>query len=161
MCRVRRTGLLGEHHGVGVGVGVAGVGSAEGGVVIERDEWPAVLPVLPDGRVERGLPVWSLAVATDGFAGLVEGRTTGGRRPCACPTCGGWFIGVKWETGQQMFICSRGWAYDSVTRSISMTAGNGLSTTIANDRPNTRSGPTPRSEWPDRSELGPAWRKHQ
>ncbi len=127
-------------------------------MTVERDEWPAAFPASADGRVERGLAVWSLPVAVDGFEGLVEGRTTGGRKPCACSTCGGWFVGVKWETGQQMFICSRGWSYDPESESILMTAGTGLSTTIADDRPNTRSSAPPRSEWPDRSALGPAWR---
>jgi hypothetical protein len=126
-------------------------------VKVGRDSWPVSFPVSTEGRVEGGLVVWSLPVAVDGFGGRVEGRTTGGRRPCACPTCGGWFIGVKWETGQQMFLCSRGWTYDPTTRVVSMTAGNGLSTTIADDRPNTRSAAPPRPEWPDRSTLGPAW----
>lgn len=124
----------------------------------ERDLWPSEFPITPDGRVERGLVVWSLPVAMEGHVGRVEGRTTGGRRACACPSCGGWFVGVKWETGQQMFICSRGWRYDPLTRSISITAGTGLSTTVADDRPNTRSAPPPRRLWPQRVDLGPAWR---
>lgn len=127
-------------------------------MTVERDPWPASFPVSDAGRVERGLPVQSLPVAVEGFEGRVEGRTTGGRSACACPTCGGWFIGVRWETGQQMFLCSRGWAYDPTTSTVSMTAGSGLSTTIADDRPNTRSSPPPRGEWPDRSTLGPAWK---
>jgi hypothetical protein len=128
------------------------------GVGLDRDVWPSGFPVSADGRVEHGLVVWSLPVDVAGHVGRVEGRTTGGRTPCACPTCGGWFIGVKWETGQQMFICSRGWSYDPLTGSISITLGSGLSTTVANDRPNTRSAARPRSQWPDRSDLGPTWR---
>lgn len=94
----------------------------------------------------------------DGFAGRVEGRTTGGRRPCAAPSCGGWFIGVKWETGQQMFLCSRGWSFDPDRRTVTMTLGSGLSTTMATDRVSVRALAPDRSNWPDRAALGPAWR---
>lgn len=125
---------------------------------MERDPWPAALPVDADGRVPRGLTVWSLNVDLEGFSGRIEGRTTGGRRHCAAPSCGGWFIGVKWETGQQMYLCSRGWTFDPASRSIGMVDGSGLSTTVATDRPNTRADPPPRSAWPDRTALGPAWR---
>jgi hypothetical protein len=122
-----------------------------------RDPWPAQFPLETGDRVARGLTVWSLPVDVDGFSGKVEGRTTGGRRACAAPTCGGWFIGVKWETGQQMFLCSRGWEYDPATATVHMTAGSGLSTTVATDRPNVRSDPPPRDRWPQRNALGPAW----
>ncbi len=125
---------------------------------MERDQWPADYPVDADGRVARGIPVWSLPVDVDGVSGLVEGRTTGGRMVCAAPSCGGWFIGVKWETGQQMFLCSRGWVYDAAANVVRMTGGDGLSTTVATDRPNVRAAPPPRVEWPDRAELGPAWK---
>ncbi len=125
---------------------------------MDRDEWPTDYPVGTDDRVASGIPVWSLPIEVDGFSGLVEGRTTGGRRVCAAPSCGGWFIGVKWETGQQMFLCSRGWVYDPAERVVRMTAGKGLSTTVATDRPNVRAASPPRSEWPDRDELGPAWK---
>jgi hypothetical protein len=129
-----------------------------GSVGVVRDGWPEYFPTLGEGRVECGLRVWSLPVEVEGFAGRVEGRTTGGRRSCAAPSCGGWFVGVRWETGQQMFICSRGWEFDSEARAVVMTAGVGLSTTVATDRPNTRSVVPPRSQWPDRGELGPSWR---
>ena len=126
--------------------------------MVDRDPWPSNFPVDEDNRIPRGLAVWSLPVEVEGFSGLVEGRTTGGRRPCAAPSCGGWFIGVKWETGQQMFLCSRGWEYRPASRSVHMTAGVGLSTTTATDRPNVRADPPQRSAWPDRARLGPAWR---
>lgn len=126
-----------------------------------RDPWPSSFPLEADGRIEVGLPVWSLPVEVDGFSGRVEGRTTGGRQPCAAPSCGGWFIGVQWETGQRMKLCSRGWEYDPVEGVVRMTAGSGLSTTTATDRPNVRAACPPRSEWPDRSKLGPAWAKER
>lgn len=125
---------------------------------VDRDPWPGHFPVSDDGRVERGLVVWSLPVDVAGFSGRVEGRTTGGRRPCAAPSCGGWFIGVKWETGQQMSLCSRGWEYDPATRTVTMTLGSGMSTTMATDRPDVRFPAPARTDWPGRADLGPAWR---
>lgn len=122
------------------------------------DPWPDALPLTAEGRVARGIPVWSLPVKAPGFSGRIEGRTTGGRRSCAAPSCGGWFIGVKWETGQQMFICSRGWRYDTSSGVVEITDGVGMSTTTATDRPNTRAEPPPRHAWPPRQALGPAWR---
>ncbi len=125
--------------------------------VVERDEWPPGLPRKDGGGTDPGIPVWSLPVEVVGFSGLVEGRTTGGCVACQARSCGGLQIRVKWETGQVMRLCSRGLTYDPVTRSIRMTAGSGLSTTTATDRPNTRKPPPPRSEWPSRSRLGPSW----
>ena len=124
--------------------------------VVERDEWPRDLPRSGEGT-DPGIPVWSLPVEVVGFSGLVEGRTTGGCVACQASSCGGWQIGVRWETGQLMHLCSRGWTYDPATRSIRITAGTGLSTTTATDRPNTRKPPPPRSEWPSRSLLGDSW----
>lgn len=112
--------------------------------------WPAEFPVRPDGRVERGLVVWSLS-------GHIEGRTTGGRRPCISLGCPGWFIGVKWETGQQMHICSEGWAYDPLTRSVRVTGGGEISARFVSPAP-LGTPPLPREQWPDRVELGPAWK---
>lgn len=78
-----------------------------------RDAWPSEFPLDGEMRVARGLPVWSLPVEVDGCSGLVEGRTTGGRRSCAAPSCGGWFIGVNWETGSR---CSSAPVVGSTTR---------------------------------------------
>jgi hypothetical protein len=130
-------------------------------VSVERDDWPSHFPLTADDRVERGLVVWSLPVDVPGFSGRVEGRTTGGRRICAAPSCGGWFIGVRWETGQQMSLCSRGWAYDPATQVVTMTLGSGLSTTIATDRPDVRAPAPSRADWPDRADLGPAWQRDE
>ena len=126
---------------------------------VERDEWQAEMPMELDGRVVRGIPVWSLPLEVAGHSGPVEGRTTGSRQPCRARYCGGWQIGVKWATGQQMFLCSRGWTYDSEAGAVRMTAGTGLSTTTATDRPNTRRPPPPRSAWTPRDRLGPAWQE--
>ena len=51
--------------------------------------WPSEFPLTADGKVAKGLVVWSLS-------GEIEGRTTGGRPPCLSHGCPGWFIGVKW-----------------------------------------------------------------
>ena len=110
--------------------------------------WPTEFPVTPDGHVAKGLVVWSLS-------GEIEGRTTGGRRPCIAD-CPGWFIGVKWETGQQMHICSEGWEYDPETGSVRVTGGGEISARFVSPKP-LGTPPLPRSEWPDRSALGPAW----
>lgn len=131
--------------------------SPEAAEVVDRDPWPPAFPIDGDGRVPRGLVVWSLPLEVEGFSGRVEGRTTGGRRACAASSCGGWFIAVQWETSQRMSLCSRGWVYEPGSRSVRMTKGVGLSTTVATDRPNTRAGAPPRSAWPDREGLGPAW----
>lgn len=128
-------------------------------MTITRDTWPKNFPMADDGKVQSGIPVWSLPVEVDGFTGRIEGRTTGSRRPCAAPSCGGWFIGVKWETGQQMYPCSRGWTYESESGEVHLTKGSGLSTTVAVDRTSTRAAAPPKSEWPNRADLGPSWRK--
>ena len=112
--------------------------------------WPEEFPVAPHGRVERGLVVRSLS-------GKIEGRTTGGRRPCISLGCPGWFIGVKWETGQQMHICSEGWRYDPATKEVRVAGGGEISARFVSPKP-LGVAPLPRSEWPSRSELGPAWR---
>lgn len=130
-------------------------------MTVERDSWPSSFPLNEKRRVAQSLTVWSLPVDVPGFSGRVEGRTTGGRLPCRAPSCGGWFIGVKWETGQVMYPCSRGWEYDAAERAVRMTTGSGLSTTVATDRPNVRADCPPRSEWPDRSELGSSWQVHK
>jgi hypothetical protein len=111
--------------------------------------WPGKFPVLADGGVEEGLPVWSLS-------GQVEGRTTGARLPCISVGCPGWFIGVRWETGQLMRICSEGWRYDPDERVVRVTGGGELSARFVSPKPLGRP-PLPRSEWPDRETL-PRWK---
>ena len=104
--------------------------------------WPRNFPLLVDNMVEEGLVVWSQSHA-------IEGRTTGYRCPCFVPDCEGWFIGVNWETGQYMKICSKGWEYDSVAHEVHLTKGGEISGRYScggtKDTP-----PLPRVEWPDR-----------
>ncbi len=107
--------------------------------------WPAAFPVTDDGGVAEGVLVRSQS-------GEIEGRTTGSRRPCVSHGCPGWFIGVRWETGQLMSICSEGWAYDPATGEVRVTGGGEISARFVSPKP-LGVAPLPRAEWPDRSTL--------
>ena len=114
--------------------------------------WPENFPLLPDGKVEEGLAVWSKSKK-------IEGRTTGSRRPCLSTECDGWFIGVRWETGQMMYPCSKGWTYDPLRRGISVTGGGEISARFVSPVPEGVT-PLPKEEWPPRDALkkGNGWR---
>ena len=107
--------------------------------------WPADFPVLPNGSVEEGLPVWSLSNS-------IEGRTTGARLPCTSVGCPGWFIGVRWETGQLMRICSEGWRYEPAKRQVRVSGGGEISARFVSPKPLGAS-PSPQQEWPPREVL--------
>lgn len=107
--------------------------------------WPVGFPVSANGRVAVGLPVWSRS-------GTIEGRTSGGRARCRSTGCPGWFIWVRWETGQPMQICSQGWTYDPTVRTVRVTAGGEISARFVSPPP-LGTPPLPREEWPDRSAL--------
>ncbi len=107
--------------------------------------WPANFPVSSSGRVEEGLVVVSKS-------GTIEGRTSGGRTRCRSTGCPGWFIYVRWETGQRMQICSEGWAYDPTTGSVRVTGGGEISARFVSPKP-LGTPPLPREEWPDREDL--------
>jgi hypothetical protein len=107
--------------------------------------WPEGFPVLGENLVAEGLVVWSLS-------GDIEGRTTGARLPCISCGCPGWFIGVRWETGQLMRVCSEGWTYNEVTNSIQVTGGGEISARFVAPAP-LGTPPLPREEWPDRDVL--------
>jgi hypothetical protein len=115
--------------------------------------WPSAFPLLDDGSVAEGLPVWSMS-------GEIEGRTTGARLPCISNGCPGWSIGVRWETGQLMRICSEGWRYDSERNEVLVTGGGEISARFVSPKP-LGTPPLPRSEWPTREELGrfKGWRE--
>jgi hypothetical protein len=114
--------------------------------------WPAAFPATSAG-VEVGLTIWSLS-------GRIEGRTTGSRRPCISIGCPGWFIGVRWETGQLLFICSEGWAYDPTTASIRVTGGGEISARCVSPKP-LGTAPLPQGEWPSLEVLSrwKGWRR--
>ena len=114
-------------------------------------DWPSDFPVTAEGGVREGLVVWSLS-------GDIEGRTTGSRLPCRSHQCNGWFIGVRWETGQLLYICSKGWRYDARTHAVRVVAGGEISARFVSPPP-LGEPPLPRQEWPPRTTLtGKGWR---
>ena len=116
------------------------------------DGWPGGFPVTAAGTVAEGIPVFS---RTEG----IEGRTTGSRRKCASAGCAGWFIGVRWETGQMMYVCSEGWTYDRANRIVRITGGGEISARVVSPKP-LGTPPLRREEWPPRSALtGKGWRR--
>lgn len=82
----------------------------------------------------------------------IEGRTTGKRQPCSAHGCPGWFLTVRWETGQLMHICSEGWNYDPESRSVRVTGGGEISARCISPKPRGTP-PRPRDEWPSREQL--------
>lgn len=117
----------------------------------DRAGWPTEFPVTPQGGVEEGLVVLSIS-------GEIEGRTTGSRRRCLSIGCPGWFIGVRWETGQMMFPCSEGWAYEPARRTVRITGGGEISARFVSPKP-LGTPPLPREQWPARERLtGRGWR---
>jgi hypothetical protein len=117
----------------------------------KRDSWPGDFPLKADGAIEEGLLVLSRS-------GGIEGRTTGSRRRCSSDGCPGWFIGVKWETGQMMYACSEGWTYDRSDRSVRITGGGEISARVVSPTP-LGTPPLTRDEWPPRTSLnGKGWR---
>ena len=113
--------------------------------VCDEDGWPYLFVDKTEKTVAEGLPVFSLD-------GTIEGRTTGSRRRCSAKSCPGWFIGVLWETGQQMYICSEGWHYDPKKRRIDVVGGGTISARFVSPKP-LGVPPLPEAEWPDRDSL--------
>lgn len=111
----------------------------------EPGPWPEEFSVRSDGSVTEGLVVRSLS-------GEIEGRTTGSRRPCISHGCPGWFIGVRWQTGQLMSICSEGWVYNPASHSVRVTGGGEISARVVSPKP-LGVAPLPRDQWPAASAL--------
>jgi len=107
--------------------------------------WPEDFPVDAGGRVAAGVVVWSLNET-------IEGRTTGARRPCLSDDCPGWFITVRWQTGQLMHICSQGWRYDPARRMVRVTGGGEISARFVTPEP-LGVDPLPAEQWPPRERL--------
>ena len=114
-------------------------------LVLDKNHWPSRLFVTDDSEIDEGIHVRSLNRE-------LEGRTTGSRRPCAAHGCPGWFVGVLWESGQQMYICSEGWHYNPTTREIEVIGGGEISARFISPKP-LGTPPLPRTEWPSREEL--------
>ena len=118
--------------------------------VCSKDGWPRMLPYSSEKQIKEGIPLFSVS-------GNVEGRATGSRRKCISgksdiDKCPGWFIGVLWESGQQMYICSEGWHYDSENDRIDVIGGGEISARFVSPKP-LGVPPLPRDEWPDRDAL--------
>jgi hypothetical protein len=118
--------------------------------VCSKDGWPRMLPYSSEKQIKEGIPLFSVS-------GNVEGRATGSRRKCisgkdTSDECPGWFIGVLWESGQQMYICSEGWHYDCKNNRIVVIGGGEISARVISPKP-LGVPPLPRHEWPDRNTL--------
>ena len=112
---------------------------------LHKNGWPRNFEVVDESKISVGLPVFSLS-------GKIEGRTTGGRRGCPSNSCPGWLIGVLWETGQMMYICSEGWHYDAIEHEIQVVGGGEISARFVSPKP-LGIPPLPKSQWIKRSEL--------
>ncbi len=113
--------------------------------VCDETGWPRAFQPLTAKTVPEGIELRSIS-------GEIEGRTSGSRRKCTATGCPGWFIGVLWETGQQMYICSEGWHYDPKANRIDVIGGGEISARFISPKPLGRP-PLPRDQWPSRSEL--------
>ncbi len=118
--------------------------------VCSKDGWPRMLPYSSEKQIKEGIPLFSVS-------GNVEGRATGSRRKCIAgksdsDKCPGWFIGVLWESGQQMYICSEGWHYDLENDRINVIGGGDISARFISPKP-LGVPPLPRDVWPYRDAL--------
>jgi hypothetical protein len=115
------------------------------GLTVFREGWPMQFPLLDSGRIRTGIVAKSLD-------GKIEGRTTGGRRRCPSNQCNGWLVGVHWETGQQLHICTEGWHYDPQADELRVIGGGPISARFVSPKP-LGVLPLPRREWPTRAQL--------
>lgn len=109
-----------------------------------KKTWPKHFPFINE-KVQEGIVVKSLSAD-------IEGRTTGSRRPCTSTDCPGWFITVRWETGQLMHICSEGWQFDPSVNEVRVTGGGEISARFVSPKP-LGTPPLPKGEWPARDQL--------
>jgi len=115
------------------------------GLSLTRDRWPQHFAVNADGRIRAGIVVKSID-------GKIEGRTTGGRRKCPSNQCNGWLVGVHWQTGQQLHICTEGWYYDPTSDEVRVISSGAISARFVSPKPFGVE-PLPRREWPSRAAL--------
>jgi hypothetical protein len=121
--------------------------------VCDETGWPRAFQPLTAKTIPEGIELRSIS-------GEIEGRTSGSRNKCTATKCPGWFIGVLWETGQQMYICSEGWHYDPIANRVDVIGGGEISARFISPKPLGRS-PLPRDQWPSRDELAKrrGWKK--
>jgi hypothetical protein len=122
--------------------------------VCDASGWPRDFETLDETHVAEGIPVFSLS-------GRIEGRTTGSRTKCRSKGCPGWFVGILWETGQQMYLCSEGWHFDRSRVRIDIIGGGEISARYVSPAP-LGVHPAPRAEWPKKADLNlrRGWRVH-
>ena len=135
-------------------------------------EYCADLPLTPDGRIPVGVRVTSRT-------GVVEGRTTGGRRSSGSGDDTRWSIAVSWRSGQRTFVDVDGITVDEPERGRPDTAGERRSQIELRrhaepfdprlylvrivdggeltGRPGADPDVRPESAWPDDDRLGTAW----
>ena len=113
--------------------------------VCDETGWPRAFQPLTAKTVPEGIELRSIN-------GEIEGRTSGSRHKCTATGCPGWFIGVLWETGQQMYICSEGWHYDPNANRIDVIGGGEISARFISPKP-LGTPPLDREQWPHRSAL--------
>ena len=109
------------------------------------DDWPSHFPINSEKSIDVGLVCRSID-------GTIEGRTEGDRRRCPSKQCCGWLVGVRWEDGQLLRICSEGWHFDPVKKELNVVGGGQISARVVSPKPLGRP-PLPRDAWPSRSEL--------
>lgn len=114
-------------------------------LTVLSEGWPVHFPVADSGRVRTGIVAKSID-------GKIEGRTTGGRRKCPSKKCNGWLVGVHWQTGQLLHICTEGWHYDPVADELRVIGGGAISARFVSPKPRGVD-PLPRREWPARVDL--------
>jgi len=128
--------------------------------VCDEIGWPREFPFTDNGLKHRVISPYRVAegLVVRSVSGMIEGRTTGSRTRCRANGCPGWFIGVLWETGQQMYLCSEGWHYEN--GEIQLIGGGEISARFVSPAP-LGEHPLPKSQWPARRELltRRGWRK--
>lgn len=114
-------------------------------LAILMNGWPRHFPITASSGIEIGLMVRSLNHT-------YEGRTTGGRRQCPAKNCPGWLVGVLWESGQQMHICTEGWHYDPSSMEIHIIGGGEISARFVSPKP-LGTPILPKDQWINRADL--------
>ena len=113
--------------------------------VCDAHGWPKALSRLTEKTIAEGIRVFSVSRK-------IEGRTTGSVQKCRATGCPGWFIGVQWETGQLMHICSEGWHYSPDKNQIDLVGGGEISARFVSPKP-LGVHPLEERDWPARADL--------
>lgn len=112
---------------------------------LTADHWPTHFSLNGDGSVPIGLVCRSID-------GSMEGRTTGDRRACPSHQCQGWLVGVRWEDGQLLRICTEGWHFNPNSMELQVVGGGQISARFVSPPPLGKD-PLPREQWPSKADL--------